>query len=107
MKMQKVLTRLVLPLFFLTCNAAAFASTNKQGLEMEGPIDKIVNLITGPFAFLISLGGIIGGIIGVIMGGELNGIIQTLIKLVLGIAILTTAVNILNFFFNLSGAVIR
>lgn len=85
---------------FLLAPEHAFASAGTGGsLPYE---DWLVNLrksVTGPVAFTLSLIGIVvaGGIL--IFGGELNGFFRTLVFIVLVMALLVGAENMLSGFF--------
>lgn len=76
------------------------------GLPWEAPLDKLKNSLTGPVALAISLIGIVvaGGML--IFGGELGEFARRIIMLVLVLALLVMANNVLSNFYGSSGAVI-
>ena len=79
---------------------AAFASEGTGGaLPYESWLTNLRNSATGPVAFTLSLIGIVvaGGIL--IFGGELNGFFRTLIFIVLVMALLVGAQNMMSSFF--------
>lgn len=75
------------------------------GLPYETWLTNLRNSVTGPVAFTLSLVGIIvaGGVL--IFGGELNGFFRTVIFIVLVMALLVGAQNMMAQFFG-QGAVI-
>jgi len=78
----------------------AFASTGTGGsLPYESWLTSLQNSVTGPVAFALSIIGIVvaGGVL--IFGGDLNGFFRTLIFLVLVMALLVGAQNIMSNFF--------
>ena len=78
----------------------ALASEGTGGsLPYEGWLTNLRNSVTGPVAFTLSLVGIVvaGGIL--IFGGELNGFFRTLIFIVLVMAVLVGAQNMMTTFF--------
>jgi len=84
----------------------AVASTGTGGsLPYESWLTNLQNSVTGPVAFALSIIGIVvaGGVL--IFGGDLNGFFRTLIFLVLVMALLVGAQNVMSTFFGM-GAVI-
>jgi len=78
----------------------AFASTGTGGsLPYEGWLASLQDSVTGPVAFALSIIGIVvaGGVL--IFGGDLNGFFRTLIFLVLVMALLVGAQNVMSTFF--------
>lgn len=79
----------------------AFASEGTGGsLPYEGWLTNLRNSVTGPVAFALSIIGIViaGGVL--IFGGDLNGFFRTLIFLVLVMALLVGAQNVMSSFFS-------
>lgn len=79
---------------------AAFASEGTGGsLPYEDWLTNLRNSVTGPVAFALSIIGIVvaGGVL--IFGGDLNGFFRTLIFLVLVMALLVGAQNVMSTFF--------
>lgn len=78
----------------------AFASEGTGGsLPYESALAGLRNSVTGPVAFTLSIIGIViaGGIL--IFGGDLNGFFRTLIFIVLVVALLIGAQNMMGTFF--------
>lgn len=78
----------------------AFASEGTGGaLPYETWLTNLRNSVTGPVAFALSIIGIVvaGGVL--IFGGDLNGFFRTLIFIVLVMALLIGAQNIMGSFF--------
>ncbi len=78
----------------------AFASTGTGGsVPYESWLTNVQNSVTGPVAFALSIIGIVvaGGVL--IFGGDLNGFFRTLIFLVLVMALLVGAQNVMSTFF--------
>ena len=78
----------------------AFASTGTGGsLPYESWLTNLQNSVTGPVAFALSIIGIVvaGGVL--IFGGDLNGFFRTLMFLVLVMAFLVGAQNMMSTFF--------
>jgi len=78
----------------------AFAATSGAGtLPYESWLDSLRKSVTGPVAFALSIIGIVvaGGVL--IFGGDLNGFFRTLIFLVLVMALIVGANNIMQQFF--------
>lgn len=78
----------------------AMASTGTGGsLPYEDWLTSLRNSVTGPVAFTLSIIGIViaGGVL--IFGGDLNGFFRTLIFLVLVMALLVGAQNVMSTFF--------
>ena len=94
-----------LMLFFIFGAEFAFASTTGGGLPWESPLQTIKASITGPVAFIISLLAIVAAGVGLVFGGEFSGFVKTLIYIVLVVALIVGAVNIMNMF-GASGALI-
>lgn len=90
----------VLLLFMLLAPQHVAASTGTGGsLPYESWLTNLQNSVTGPVAFSLSLIGIVvaGGVL--IFGGDLNGFFRTLIFIVLVMALLVGAQNIMSTFF--------
>lgn len=84
----------------------AMASVGTGGsLPYESWLTDLRNSVTGPVAFALAIIGIVvaGGVL--IFGGELNGFFRTLIFIVLVMALLVGAQNMMSTFFG-RGAVI-
>ena len=85
---------------FLIAPQHAFASAGTGGsLPYESWLTNLRASVTGPVAFALSIIGIVvaGGVL--IFGGDLNGFFRTLIFLVLVMALLVGAQNVMSTFF--------
>lgn len=89
---------------FLAPDANAAAGTG-GGLPYEGWLENLRNSVTGPVAFAISIMGIVIAGAVLIFGGELNGFFKTMVFIVLVMALLVGAQNVMANFFG-RGAVI-
>ena len=69
------------------------------GLPYEGWLEQLRNSVTGPVAFTASVLGIVVAGLGLIFGGELSGFIRALLLLVLVMAFLVGAQNMMANFF--------
>lgn len=86
--------------FLIMSIQPAIASEGTGGsLPYEGWLTNLRNSVTGPVAFTLSMIGIVvaGGIL--IFGGELNGFFRTIIFIVLVMALLVGAQNMMGTFF--------
>lgn len=85
---------------FLVAPEHAYATEGTGGsLPYETWLTSLRNSVTGPVAFTLSIVGIVvaGGVL--IFGGDLNGFFRTLIFLVLIMALLVGAQNVMTTFF--------
>lgn len=90
----------VLLTLFLLAPQHAFAAEGTGGsLPYESWLTNLRNSVTGPVAFALSIIGIVvaGGVL--IFGGDLNGFFRTMIFLVLVMALLLGAQNVMGTFF--------
>jgi type IV secretion system protein VirB2 len=104
---QALFTRAALPylclallLAYLLLPQYAFASEGTGGsLPYESWLTNLRNSVTGPVAFALSLIGIVvsGGTL--ILGGDLNGFFRTMTFVVLVMALLVGAQNMMSSFF--------
>jgi type IV secretory pathway VirB2 component (pilin) len=80
-------------------DTALAASSEGGGLPYEGWLTKLRTSVTGPVAFALSIIGLVvaGGVL--IFGGELNAFFRTLIFLVLVMALIIGANNMMTTFF--------
>lgn len=93
-----VMAVLLLFLFLVPQHAAASVGTGGS-LPYESWLTNLRNSVTGPVAFSLSIVGLViaGGVL--ILGGDLNGFFRTLVFLVLVMAFLVGAQNIMSTFF--------
>lgn len=94
----------LLTILFAPTGASASVGTGGS-LPYESWLENLRNSVTGPVAFALSIIGIViaGGVL--IFGGDLNGFFRTLIFLVLVMALLVGAQNVMSTFFG-RGAVV-
>jgi len=76
----------------LVCHPALAASTG-GGLPYEGWLTKIVNSISGPVAYAVSVMAMVGAGAGLIWGGEMSGFLKTLLVIVLVLSFVIAAKN--------------
>ena len=109
---MKVLAHINIPVWFflltlllINPDMVQAAATGVGSLPYEPWLVQLQNSVTGPVAFSLSLIGIVvaGGVL--IFGGDLNGFFRTLIFIVLVMALLVGAQNIMSTLFG-KGAVI-
>ncbi|MEO8010415.1 MAG: TrbC/VirB2 family protein [Dokdonella sp.] len=82
-------------LLLLTLSSQAFASEAGTGLEWETPFQAFYRSITGPIAFGVSfLGLVVCGAL-LIWGGEINEFVRRMVMVILVIAVIMFAGNIL------------
>jgi type IV secretion system protein VirB2 len=84
---------------FMLPHEAYAAGTAGGGLPYESALTRLRASITGPVAFTLSLIGIVGAAGVLIFGGELTGFLRMMVFLVLLIAILVGAQNVLTTLF--------
>jgi type IV secretory pathway VirB2 component (pilin) len=90
---------ILLALFMLAPHPALATPTTGGSLPYESWLTSLRNSVTGPVAFTLSIIGIViaGGVL--IFGGDLNGFFRTLIFLVLVMALIVGAQNMMTSFF--------
>ncbi len=76
------------------------------GLPWENPLQTLTNSFTGPFALAVSLIAIVITGAMLIWGGEVNDFARKLIVIILVIALIVAATNVLTTLFGATGAVI-
>jgi type IV secretion system protein VirB2 len=91
------LVLLALVLSLLSLPTLALANATGGGLPYEDGLKKLTESIKGPVAFAISLIGIVAAGAALIFGGEMSGFLRTMIFLVLVIAIIVNASNLISF----------
>ena len=97
---QFLLCAAIVLLLFLSLPYQAHAAAGTGGsLPYESWLENLRNSVTGPVAFALSIIGIgiAGGVL--IFGGDLNGFFRTLIFIVLVMALLVGAQNVMSTFF--------
>lgn len=98
-RMLVLFSTILLALFVLAPHSAWAAEGTGGSLPYESWLTNLRNSVTGPVAFALSIIGIViaGGVL--IFGGDLNGFFRTLIFLVLVMALLVGAQNVMSTFF--------
>jgi type IV secretion system protein VirB2 len=92
--------------FVFLPDAALASSTSSGGsLPWESPLKTVSDSLTGPVAYAVSLIGVVVTGAMLIFGGEINEFARRIIMLVLVIALLVSATNIMSSLFN-SGAIV-
>lgn len=91
--------------FMLFLPALAQASSS-SGMPWEGPLQKVVDSITGPVAFGISVLAIAVAGLSLAFGGQLDGFVQKLAILALVISIIVFSVNVLSAVFGVSSTLV-
>ncbi len=98
----------LLTLCVITLPHEAYAAgTAGGGLPYESALTRLRASITGPVAFTLSLIGIVGAAGVLIFGGELTGFLRMMVFLVLLIAILVGAQNVLTTLFAAGAEIAR
>lgn len=81
-------------------------SASSTGLPWEGPLTKIVNSVTGPIAFGISVIAVVAAGAMLIFGGEISGFLKAIIIIALVVSLIVLAVNVMSSVFGVSSALI-
>ncbi len=93
----QVFIALGLMMLLLLGTEPSFASsTSGGGLPFDSWLTKISNSITGPFAFSVSIIGLVAAGAALIFGGDMNGFMRSLIFIVLVLAFIIAAKNTLS-----------
>jgi type IV secretion system protein VirB2 len=96
---------LLLALGFVLPDQAWASSTSSGGLPWESPLKTVSDSLTGPVAYAVSLIGVVVTGAMLIFGGEINEFARRIIMLVLVVALLVSATNLLSTLFS-TGAVV-
>lgn len=83
-------------LVLLTAHPAFAAATAGGGLPMDSWLTKISNSVTGPYAYTVSVIGIVVTGATLIFGGDMNGFMRAMIFLVLVLCFVVAAKNFLS-----------
>lgn len=84
-------------LILLSLTEPTFAASSAGGgLPFDGWLTKVSNSITGPFAFTVSIVGIVAVGSMLIFGGDMSGFMKTMIFIVLVLSFVITAKNTLS-----------
>ena len=79
----------------LMTHPAMAANTSGGGLPFDEWFTKLRQSITGPFAFTVSIVGIVATGAALIFGGDMNGFMRSIIFIVLVLAFIVAAQNTL------------
>ena len=90
---QMVMVRLAVVVLMLLSPTAALAGSS-SGMPWEGPVDKVVNSISGPVATAMSVLAIVGCGLGIAFGEGGRGM-KKLMWVVIGVAIILLASRML------------
>jgi type IV secretory pathway VirB2 component (pilin) len=93
---QKLFTFGLLMLLIVLTEPSFASSTSGGGLPFDTWLTKISNSITGPFAFSVSIIGLVAAGAALIFGGDMNGFMRSLIFIVLVLAFIIAAKNTLS-----------
>jgi type IV secretion system protein VirB2 len=96
---QLFLMLIVFLLAFCLPDIVSASEGTGGGLPYESWLTGLRNSVTGPFAFSAALIGIVVAGAVLIFGGELNGFFRTLVFIVLVMALLVGAQNMMSSFF--------
>ncbi|MCT2388855.1 TrbC/VirB2 family protein [Erwinia pyrifoliae] len=94
---EKALPWLILGLMaiLMFCPGLAHAASTETGLEWEGPMTTFRNSITGPIAYSISILALVASLATLLWGGELTDFTRKFVVLILVIAAIMFAVQLL------------
>lgn len=93
---DKVLLAVAVAMLLLCFADSTWASTSGGGLPFDSWFTKIRSSVTGPFAFTVSIVGMVGAGAGLIFGGDMNGVLRTLIFIVLVLSFVIASQNMLS-----------
>ncbi len=96
MSKQFILGSMLLLAAVLVTEPALAASSAGGGLPFDTWLTKVTNSITGPFAFTVSIVGIVAAGAMLIFGGDMSGFMKTLIFIVLVLSFVIAAKNTLS-----------
>lgn len=105
--MKKNLSRLFNVLLFVSLSlpGMSFASSS-SGMPWEGPLQKVVDSITGPVAFGISVLAIAVAGLSLAFGGQLDGFVHKLAIIALVVSLIVFSVNVLSAVFGVSSTLV-
>ncbi|WP_318452292.1 TrbC/VirB2 family protein [Photobacterium leiognathi] len=84
-----------------------FAHASNTGMPWESPLEKIVDSITGPVAFGISVLGVVAAGISLIFNNnDMSGFVKLLAGLALVISLIVFATNLLSNVFGVSSTLV-
>lgn len=95
----KLLLLLAVALLVVFAPHAMASEGQGGGLPYEGPLTQLRYSVTGPFAFTLSILGIVLAGAALIFGGDLNGFFRAMVLVILVVSIIVGANNMLASFF--------
>lgn len=81
-------------------------ASGSSGMPWEDPLSKIVDSVTGPIAFGISVLGVVVAGLTLVFGGQLDGFVQKIAILSLVIALIVLSVNVMSSLFGISSTLV-
>ncbi|WP_436883094.1 TrbC/VirB2 family protein [Enterobacter asburiae] len=81
-------------------------ASSSSGMPWEGPLQKVVDSITGPVAFGISVLSIAVAGLSLAFGGQLDGFVHKLAIIALVVSLIVFAVNVLSAVFGVSSTLV-
>ncbi|ARR48098.1 conjugal transfer protein TrbC (plasmid) [Vibrio campbellii] len=81
-------------------------ASGSSGMPWEDPLDKIVDSVTGPIAFGVSVLGIVVAGLTLVFGGQLDGFIQKIAILALVVSLIVLATNVMSSLFGVSSTLV-
>lgn len=103
-KLNVLVTQIIFVVFSLFPTLAQASSSS--GMPWEDPLSKIVDSVTGPIAFGISVLGVVVAGLALVFGGQLDGFIQKIAVLALVISLIVLATNVMSSLFGVSSTII-
>ena len=82
--------------FLLTLTPDAFASMGSSGLPTDTGFQMIYNFLTGEYAYLVSIAGVIVGFATLYWGSDMNGFVKTIILMVCLVCIVLGAPSLIS-----------
>lgn len=82
--------------FLLTLTPDAFASMGSSGLPTDTGFQMIYNFLTGEYAYLVSITGVIVGFATLYWGSDMNGFVKTIILMVCLVCIVLGAPSLIS-----------
>lgn len=106
-KIKDAITHQFHHVLFLMLLMPAFAhASSSTGMPWEDPLSKIVDSVTGPMAFGVSVLGVVVAGFTLVFGGQLDGFVQKIAILALVIAVIVMATNVMSALFGISSTVV-
>ncbi len=97
---------LMMLLLLMVMPGVAFAGGTGADLPYEDGLKVLMDSLTGPVAFGISVIGVVAAGAMLIFGGDMSGFMRSIVFVVLVIGLMVSAAGVLEKMFGLTGAVI-